>query len=279
MVPDIRLYEELSDLEQMSLMSTSYSRLNTFDWCQAQYFYSYVLKLPQEFGDKALLGNVIHKAIEISSRDGEQLSLVELLENYEAARGEFDPDNKIISDELYATGVEMLQLYVSQQVGKKVEITHAEFPFSIVFKGALLRGFIDSVFVKGDKVTVVDYKSGKWEVANNAIATNLQLGIYALVMKYYHPDKTITAGLRYLQSGKVKKHTYSDEDLILIQNNLEEKIEDVREHNNFLPTKDIWKCNTCTYASEDVCKAGLFNISKNNQRKNKLVKVDLGTPV
>jgi intein/homing endonuclease len=155
---DIREVEELSEVEKLALQNFSYSRLNTYDWCPAQYFFNYVLKYPQEYGAKALLGNVVHKALEITLRDGEVIDKAELLDNYRAAREEYDPDYSIIDDELYALGIDMLERHVEGQAGAPTVITTAELDFEFVFAGVLFRGYIDKVVVTDTEVIIDDYK-------------------------------------------------------------------------------------------------------------------------
>ena len=276
MKPNIRLIDELSEFEKLALQNFSYSRLNTFDWCQAQYFYNYVLQIPQEPSDKALLGNMIHKAIELTLRDGEVLDKSELLDNYRGAREEYDPEEKYVSDELFETGFPMLEDFVARQGVGKAKITSPEFEFSFVFNGVLIRGYIDYLLVTEDSVLLSDYKSGAWEVANKDVPTNLQLGIYALYMKYLHPDKKITAQLHYLKSDKVKKHVYEDKDFEEIETRLAEAIDRVRENNNFVPLPKglAWKCKMCSYQKDGTCKAGRFNVEQAEKKKNRLISYD-----
>lgn len=273
MKPNIKLLEDTSPLEQLSLQSTSYSRLSSFDWCQAQFFYSYILKLPQEYGPKAILGNIIHKALELTVRHGEKVDRAELFDNYRAAREDYDPEESIISDELYADGIEMLEGYLARQGTSKAQVTEAELAFEFVFHGTLLRGYIDQVLVKDDEVIVVDFKSGAWEVSDKKVPMDLQLGIYALYMKFLYPDKKITANLYYLKSNKIKGHTFSDEDFLDIETRLRKTIDRVRDHNNFLPVAgyEAWKCRMCSYMKDGTCKAGQFNVDKADKKKNKLI--------
>jgi RecB family exonuclease len=253
---DIREVGELSEVEKLALQNFSYSRLNTYDWCPAQYFFNYILKYPQEYGAKALLGNVVHKALEITLRNGEVIDKAELLDNYRAAREEYDPDYTIIDDELYALGIDMLERHVEGQAGAPTVITTAELDFEFVFAGVLFRGYIDKVVVTDTEVIIDDYKTGKFEVSNKDIPSNLQLGIYALYLKYLYPDKQVTAALMYMQSEKRKKHTFTDEDFVEVQNRLYEAVDQVRETNNFLPTRAKWKCKICSYAKDGSCGTG-----------------------
>jgi RecB family exonuclease len=271
--PNIRLLDEISEFEKLALQDFSYSRINAFDWCQAQYFYNYILKVPQEPGDKALLGNMIHKALEVTLVDGQKLSLSELLDNYRAAREEYDPEEKYVSDELFDSGIPMLQEFATREGSGPVKITEPEFAFQFVFAGVLIRGFIDRVLIKGNDVLITDYKSGKFEVADKDVPTNLQLGIYALYMKYLYPDKKITAKLHYLMSNKLKGHTFSDEDFEQVEERLAAAIEGIRENNNYapLPKGLAWKCRMCSYQKDGTCAAGRFNVEQADKKKNKLI--------
>lgn len=273
MKPNIRLPDEISPLEKLSLQPLSYSRLNAFDWCEAQYFYNYIMKYPQEFSPKALLGNVIHKALELSIRDGEKINKTELYDNYRAAREEYDPNNEVILDELFEEGFPMLEDFLARHGESKAKITEAELQFEFVFHGALFRGFIDYVLVTEKEVILRDYKSGSFEVANKNVPSDLQLGIYALYMKYLYPDKTISAGLHYLRSNRIKKHTYSDEDFKNVEERLIKAIDGLRNRRNFLPVPKhlAWKCRMCSYRKDGVCKAGEFNVDQADRKKNKLI--------
>lgn len=276
MIPDIRELSEISDLEKLSLQNYSYSRLSAFDWCQAQFFYSYVLKMPKDYGAKAMLGNVLHRALELCIRNGEKIDRAELFETYQGAREEYDPEDQVITDELYEEGIVMLENFLELEANKVSDITEAELGFEFVFHGTLVRGYIDQVFVKKDTVRIVDFKSGAYEVSNKNLPFDLQLGIYALYAKHIYPDKTITASLHYLRSEKVKTHTFTDEELIEVEDRLRKSIDGVREHNNFLPLtkKDAWKCRICTYQQNGTCKAGQFNVNQSDKKKNRMI----GTP-
>lgn len=271
--PNIRVLDDLTDLEKLSLQSYSYSRLNAFDWCQSQFFYNYIIKIPQEFSPKALLGNMIHMALEFSIRDGEPINRAELIENYYDARGHYDPDETVVSDELFEEGFPMLEDFLSREGNSLQKVTKSELYFEFVFYGTLLRGYIDQVYVGQEEVTIKDFKSGNWEVANKNVPFDLQLGIYALYMKYLHPDKVITAQLHYLKSNKIKEHTFSDEDLVDVEKRLAKTIDGVRNTKYFktLPKKLAWKCNMCSYQKDGTCKAGRFNVESKERDGNRLI--------
>ena len=269
--PNIKTLDEVTPVEELGLQSLSYSRLNSFDWCEAQYFYNYVLKIPQKPNAKAILGNVIHKALEITLRDGEEIDNAELFDNYRAAREEYDPHGEIITDELYDDGAAMLQEFIGRYRGSKVSLTQPELYFEFVFRGCLFRGYIDNILVTEDEVIITDYKTGAFEVSKKDLPVNLQLGIYALYAKYLYPDKKITVSLHYLKSNRVKQHTFENEEFPGIEARLAHAIDGLLENKNFLPTNQSWKCKMCSYREDGSCKAGEFKHNQAASAKNKLI--------
>ena len=51
----IRSLDELTDLEKLSLVDFSYSRLDTYKMCPSKYFYAYIQKEPRSFNEPAVL--------------------------------------------------------------------------------------------------------------------------------------------------------------------------------------------------------------------------------
>lgn len=261
----IQSLDELSELEKLGLQDFSYSRISTFEWCEAQYFYKYIIKVPDEYGDKALLGNMLHKAIEITEMGGEKLDKSELVANYEAARYEYDPEFRVVSDELFETGFEMLDMYVARKDGKPSTLTVAEEYFEFAFAGVLFRGYIDQVFIYDDYIQITDLKTGAWRVPKSELPTYLQLGIYALWMKYKHPDKEIRSSLYYLKHDEIRAHRYTDEDLLAIRDKLRGTINHIRNKLNFHPQPVAWKCKMCAYSKDGICGIGQNTVVKNSK--------------
>lgn len=250
----IKREEDLDPLGQLALQDFSYSRLNTFQECEARYFYSYVLREPMDFGNPALLGNIIHKALEITLEDGEKINLRELLQNYQDAFGDYDPDGNI-PENMINDGEEMLRQYTEDHP-REVEVYAKELPFSFVLGPARFNGFIDLVSVYPTRVHIRDYKSGRQEVALRTIHTNLQLGIYSLAMRNMFPDKEIYAEVYYLRTGKAKGHLFTDDDLSQIEAELHQKVTDVVTKETFKTTPNERACRWCSYGMTGVCPTG-----------------------
>lgn len=256
----IELESDIDPIRSLALQDMSYSRLTTYLDCAAKYFYSYVVKEEQDYGPAALLGNVIHKALEVTLEDGQKINVHELIRNFKAATLELDVTSRLTPEHL-SNGEAMLIEFVDTNADEQT-VYAKELPFSFVLGRARFNGFIDYVAVYDDYVHICDYKSGAREVAAKDIPNNLQLGIYSMYMKYLFPDKDIYAELYYLKSGRRKGHRFTSDDLSVIETNLSDLIDEVLDTDNFKETQDESKCRWCSYAKEGICPTGQRRIHR-----------------
>jgi RecB family exonuclease len=256
----VKTLDELNDLEKLSLIEISYSRFDTYQRCEAKYFYTYILK--QRGGPNAysLLGNVVHSVLE-NKYDGPAIQLPDLLEEYKIQLDTQDPDG-MITDQLVEAGVEMLEDFVSSHQGIPVQIHSREMEFGIVVGRAFIRGFIDRVDIEGDTVKITDYKSGKKEVTYKDVPSNLQLGIYALAAKKMFPDKTIHAELFYLRSERHKGHTFTDKELDEVEQRVIAATEELINRRSFRYTGTPNACYWCDFAKDGTCSWGANNAGR-----------------
>lgn len=162
----IRYEQEVDPLVSLSLQNFSYSRLKTYEECPQRYFYAYVIKEEQTFGMAAELGNIIHKALEVTIEDMYDFDPVELQRNYLAYVAEMDPNNRI-PPSMISEGADMLTEYVKANPDRDKDFPHepvsgedyhTELSFSIIIGRGRFNGFIDNVLVKPDRVEITDYK-------------------------------------------------------------------------------------------------------------------------
>jgi CRISPR/Cas system-associated exonuclease Cas4 (RecB family) len=257
----IELEGDVNPLKRLSLQDMSYSRINTYEWCELKYYYAYILKVPQTYGAAAVLGNMIHKALEITLEDGEPINKLELLQNYKAAVSEYDPTGDIVSEGMVQEGENMLVAFIQDNPGP-VNVHEKEMAFSFVLGRARINGFIDFVSVDETQVHIKDYKSGKRQITKKETPTNIQLGIYSLFMNYLFPDKKVYAELYYMRKGSTRGHTFTKEELEEVEVNITNKIEEILNKENFLPTADENKCRYCSFAEDGTCSAGAKRLLK-----------------
>jgi hypothetical protein len=115
----LRQLHELNELERMTLINMSYSRLDTYDMCPSKYFYTYIQKEDRVFGAAASLGNVIHGVLEDTV--GEPLVYDEMLNRMEHHRKIYDPDLQIGEDLLLA-GKEMIGEFVDRHEDDEFDV-------------------------------------------------------------------------------------------------------------------------------------------------------------
>jgi RecB family exonuclease len=254
-----RSIDDVTDIQELlTLTPMSYSRLNSYKSCAAQYFYTYVVRAPRVFSSPAVLGNIIHTALENTLERDVVISKLSdsLFEEYKEQIPIWDPESTIPPNML-DDGEIMLQEFIDRHSHESFPIEDKEYGFAMVIAGALIAGYIDRVDIVDDIVYVVDWKTGKHEVALKRISEDLQLGIYALAMKVKYPDKKIHASLYYLRSGRQKGHLFTDEDFIRIEEELIEKINEVREDKYFKVTPNRHTCKyMCDHGKSGMCPVG-----------------------
>ena len=257
----IKNRSELDPFQKLTLSEFSYSRIDTYEMCASKYFYSYIKKEPRQFNSPAVLGNIIHSVLENTVSSEAPLSLDEMKIKYEEYKVSYDPTN-IISKDLIDVGDLLLEEFYDQNQDRVFNVHGKEIGFNFVIGNYSIIGFIDRIDVLGDSVHIVDYKTGKREVALKNVSTNLQMGIYALAASVMFPGKEITASLHYLRTNRLKSHTYSDEDLLEIKKTLIDRINVIVEDNNFSPTTNERICSFCDHSQSGACGVGALRLKK-----------------
>ena len=257
--------EDLTPLQRLAVQDMSYSRLDTYQSCPAKYFFTYVVKAPRRFGPAAAMGTIVHTVLE--EADFETLDLDTLKASFFEQKEIEDPEGEV-DEELVDAAMVLLEEFVDRHDGDEFNILAREMEFEMLIGSCLFRGYIDRVDQERDgSVRVVDYKTGKWEVAQKNIPANLQLGLYALVAREKFPHLNPVRGeLYYLRSGKRKSHTYTDDELDDIRAQilgLSKEIIARSEGPGFPHTRNGHTCrNLCDFGKTGMCKFGANAISR-----------------
>lgn len=262
---DIKNWEDLDDFQKLTVTEFSYSRIDTYEMCPAKYFYSYIKREPRGFSAPAVLGNIVHFVLENTISPDKPLSLDEMNEEYEKGREQFDP-RSAVSDDLISVGHEIINEFYDLNQDTKFNVYGKEVGFNFIIGNYSIIGFIDRIDVDGDDVFIVDYKTGKREVAAKDVSKNLQMGIYALAVSALFPSKNITASLHYLRTNRLKSHTYSEEDLLFVKESLIKRIQKILNDSNFTPTSNERMCSFCDHAESGACRSRRNKIKENEKR-------------
>lgn len=254
-VPEVRFPEDLTTLEWLATVRLSYSRLNTYELCPAQYFYNYILQSEQLFSPPAVLGNIVHSTME--DHVGDELDLDQMLTSMERHREDYDPEGQI-PDQLIKTGKKCLTDFYDRHKDEEFEIIAKEMPFEMVLGAGYFTGFIDIVLrLPNGEILAIDLKTGKFEVEEGEVPTNLQLGIYAIALQKIYPDTPINVELYYMRSGRRKRHRFNDEELDNMKRMVHDRVMEVLEDKDFKHTDNNKICRyLCDFGKTGVCRKG-----------------------
>lgn len=266
-IPKIQSIDEIDDFHRLLLIDMSYSRIDTYAYCPAKYFYSYILKEDRQFAPYAALGNIVHEVLEIHA--GEGSTHADMLVDFEAAKLKYDPDG-LIWEDLLRTGETIIEHYVSSYAksDQKVNILGKELPFDFVIGNAFVRGYIDRVdHLSKTQLRCIDWKTGKVAVTQKKVQDNLQLGTYALALFHKYPDvQYIKAELHYLKFEKVVGHTFTRNDIPRLSIMLAGRISEIFNDHFFHYTKNERGCGWCDHAVTGACAVGARRIKKKQGR-------------
>ncbi|MDP9070494.1 MAG: ATP-dependent helicase [Actinomycetota bacterium] len=140
--------------------------------CPLQFYWSFVRPLPRRPSSSARVGTEVHRWIE--ERAGRQLALLEP----EPEEGDADPS-------LTGTGpggggvTAALRAAFLAGPYAALDPVRVEAPFQLILDGRLVRGRIDAVYEREDRLELVDFKTGRRPVAGDPGA-HVQLAVYAL---------------------------------------------------------------------------------------------------
>lgn len=170
----IKSIEELDNFQKLTLSEFSYSRIDTYEMCPSKYFFSYIKKEPRQFNAPAVLGNIVHAVLEDCISADAHLDIEEMKKLYSENVLSYDPKNQISKD-LINVGEEIVEEFFDLNKNKKFDVYGKEIGFNFVVGNYSIIGFIDRIDVVDENVYIVDYKTGKREVAFKDVADNLQL--------------------------------------------------------------------------------------------------------
>jgi DNA helicase-2/ATP-dependent DNA helicase PcrA len=156
-------------VRQFRLSATA---LNNYLDCPLRFYHQHILKVPSGRNEYSSFGTAIHAALEQLFRQlrqqNDRFSPVEDLigwfeQSMEGLRSFFTPEqyaNRLVY------GRELLTGYYQKQVGQWNKIVSVERNLQALWQGRIpLTGKVDKLEFDGQRVTVVDYKTGRYDRA------------------------------------------------------------------------------------------------------------------
>jgi DNA helicase II / ATP-dependent DNA helicase PcrA len=168
-------------------LQLSASAIDAYDRCPMRYMFQYVWSIRGGPHAMATFGNVMHTTVkEFVSEVGKRrkIPFTEVAAIYDrewSAAGYIDDYHQ---EEYRKAGREQLEAFHKAYVAAPADVLYQEKTFELALEhDVIVTGRMDQVNrIEGDKVEIVDYKTGKPK-DEKAAAKDLQLGVYALAAR------------------------------------------------------------------------------------------------
>lgn len=254
-------------------IQVSYSRLQSFGNCPAQYRFRYLDRIPEPgLSIEAFLGRRLHEALEwlYLIPDRNKVSFDLLLARFrEIWAGGWDSQIMIArpgmrTDDYYQLGQRALAGYFRQRspFDEPVIAVEKAVTFSLGGSPAVgIKGIIDRLDRPADGHFVInDYKSGRRMLTARQAATDLQMRVYFLALHHLEQDvQRVDIVWHYLQHGQIRALDNVDWSPDQIESLLRRKIKALlaaHDQPEKLQPRESPLCNWCYYWERCPAKRG-----------------------
>lgn len=199
------------DILQDGKLSLSVSQVDCWLRCPEDFYYLYVLKMPQPADPALAYGTAIHAAIEKiheGRRRGETVALQELQDMVQATLPKAGYVSKRSRERAHAQALAtVLALY--KRFNSETPPIATEQPFAVEIPDTplMLRGRIDAVYQLPTGVEIRDYKTGmsvtSADKAKQRATSSNQLALYALAWQIMHDEIPALLSLDFVETGHI----------------------------------------------------------------------------
>jgi DNA helicase-2/ATP-dependent DNA helicase PcrA len=165
------------------------SALQNYYDCPRQYYYKYVVGIPQPARTAARLGTAIHKALELFHGKHvlvNEAHLPELIELFQAEVAQVEFDSQRERDQAMARGRALLTQHLEEEAARCADIANLEVEKVLTLSLAddvTLETRIDRIDTLADgRVRIIDYKTGELDTRPEYLR-NFQMPCYAWVVQ------------------------------------------------------------------------------------------------
>jgi DNA helicase-2/ATP-dependent DNA helicase PcrA len=246
--------------QKVNINFLSVSQIETFQICPLHYKMRYLLRLPTETTASISFGVSMHCAmkdfyheIKNGSKPTEKLIIKALHDNW-IGEGFMNKKHK---EEFLLKGEKYLRDYFKNTYDPKVIPTAMEEKFSFRLdpsanseQALKIAGTFDRIdILSGERVEIIDYKTGEKVPTQKDVDNDLQLGVYALAYSKIHKIDPVTIKLSlYYFEGQQKITTYRTKEQL---EELETEILEIRkemESSDFKCSNHFFCQNKCEYS-------------------------------
>lgn len=200
-----------------------YSKLETFEKCPAKFKFQFLDKLPQPGSAAMERGSKMHENIE-SYLNGWIAELIPECQSFQQAIDDLKSE----------------KFTAEQAIGLDKNWNKLPDWFD---KATWIRAKADAMYVHGDKLVVIDFKSGKYRVPSTD-----QVELYAIVGGALYPEvREVFAEYWYLDTGEVYSHSYTQPELLELRKKFEKRVEPMYVNETWNPQPSM-ECRWCPYS-------------------------------
>jgi RecB family exonuclease len=178
-------------MDQIKIIKTSYSALDTFKQCPLKYKLQVIDKIKAPKSKEAVFGNTIHKALEFFHSQSPLSPTLDGFLNYLKEKW----DATVFIDEqedmiYFSEAIKMLKGYyeVFEKIKDKFTVLGTEIRFEVLLENpqnanekCLLAGIVDRIDKTIDhRLEIIDYKTTKKLPAQQDVDNSLQMSLYCL---------------------------------------------------------------------------------------------------
>lgn len=245
---EVNLPSSMLDGQRLRL---SVSQIETFLKCPLDFYYRYVLNVPEPPSAAAKYGEAVHAAIELintSLKDKTDLSLeqveTELLEVLDTAVY----DSALLKERMQRQALASLKrFYQKYYQGAALMPAYVELPFRATLKEEKLtiRGRIDAVFETENGAEIRDYKTSTTidseDKAKRRAGGSDQLTLYALIWQEMHGELPARLSLEFVDTGLIGSVTKTQRGIDTMRAKLGDMVQAISKR-QFTPGSDHRYC-------------------------------------
>jgi len=231
------------------------SKLETYETCPRQYWFSQVLEIPGEEKPFFELGKAVHAVLEQVAgrlRKGQHVDEEAALEILKGLWRHSAYETKAAEKRDREAAEEMIGLFMARQAGRKSKIVDLETWIELDLEGRKLRGRVDRIDESDDGLEVIDYKTSKERMKVEDLRQDFQLCLYKLGVEKLKGRPVKRVGLWYLRFDDPRMVELSAGEAEAVRQRAVEVIRSI-EAGRF-EAKRGYECNFCDFRA--LCESG-----------------------